>query len=247
MNGILIVEDAAFQREYMRHTIAELFPDQQPVREASHGEQAVEMARQCQALMVVMDIQLPIINGIRAAKTIWNEFPLTRILFWSQFKDEAYLRELGRIVPGETVYGYILKNSPEQNLRQALRALLVDEQCWIDRDVRGVQSRAENSNTGLTDVEYEGLIDIALGLTDKAIARRHYLSERGVQNRLRELYAKLDVDTDQIQDNRWGFTFNPRSRAMFVALKRGLINADVLSRENDELRKWLQMEVGLDS
>ena len=246
MKGVLVVEDVAFQREYLRHTVAVCFPEHQPILEAVDGMQAVEVALRHRPLLIIMDIQLPVLNGIKAAQTIWTESPLTRILFWSQFKDEAYLRELRKIVPGETVYGYMLKDSSEHNLTQAMRAILEDEQCWIDRNVRGVQSRVENSHTGLTDVEYEALIDISLGLTDKAIARRRYLSERGVQNRLRELYTKLEVDNHQIQHEDWGFVFNPRSRAKFIALSRGLINAELLDRENEEFKKWLKMEVGLE-
>jgi DNA-binding NarL/FixJ family response regulator len=85
-------------------------------------------------------------------------------------------------------------------------------------------------------------VDISLGLTDKAIARRRYLSERGVQNRLRELYIKLSIDIDQIIDDRWGSTYSPRSRAISIALQRGLINSDELARENESLQSWLQRE-----
>ena len=243
--SIVIAEDVPFQREYLRKTVAELFPEARPLLEAETGEQTVQVAREAKPSLIIMDIQLPGLTGIKAARVIWSEMPLTRILFWSQYKDEAYLRELGKIVPADTVYGYILKTSPDQNLRQALRAILVDEQCWIDREVRGVQSRAGGRDTALTDVGYETLIDISLGLTDKVIARRRFLSERGVQNRLHELYAKLNVENDQYQDERWGFTFNPRSRAILTALKRGLINSDELSREDEELKNWLKLEAGM--
>ena len=73
------------------------------------------------------------------------------------------------------------------------------------------------------------------------------LSERGVQNRLRELYAKLSIDIDQIVDERWGSTYSPRSRAISIAMQRGLINADELTRENEALQQWLQRENALPS
>src|SRR5262249_51438715 len=159
-----------------------------------------------------------------------------------QFKDEIYIRELSRIVPPETVYGFVLKSSSDERLMSALKAVLLEEQCWIDPEIRMVQSRAINKLSGLTDVEYEALIDITLGLTDKAIARRRYLSERGVQNRLRELYSKLGVDQEQVVDERWGSTYSPRSRAISLALQRGLINAEELGREDQALRGWLERE-----
>jgi len=242
--SILIAEDVSFQRDYLRALIVDHFGDSGPVIETDDGRRAVELVREHRPQLVVLDIKLEGLSGVKAAKQIWDESPLARIIFWSQFKDEIYVRELARIVPAETVYGYVLKTSADEKLLAALRAVLVDEQCWIDPEIRMVQSRAINKVSGLTNVEYEALIDIALGLTDRAIARRRYLSERGVQNRLRELYAKLGVDLEQVVDDRWGSTYSPRSRAISLALQRGLINADELSREDKELRGWLAQEGG---
>jgi len=56
----------------------------------------------------------------------------------------------------------VLKSSPDDKLIAALRAVLVDEQCWIDPEIRTVQSRATNRTSGLTDIEYEALLDISL-------------------------------------------------------------------------------------
>ena len=240
--SIVIAEDVAFQREYLRALICDNFAEAGPVVEAVDGTSAVELVLKHRPALVVLDIKMAQLSGVRAARQIWSEINLARILFWSQYKDEIYVRELARIVPAETVYGYVLKSSSDERLIAALRAVLVDEQCWIDPEIRTVQSRATNRASGLTDVEYEALIDISLGLTDKAIARRRYLSERGVQNRLRELYAKLSIDIEQIVDERWGNTYSPRSRAISMALQRGLINADELARENEALRKWLEQE-----
>ena len=244
---ILIAEDMAFQRDYLRAIITDNFVDAGPVIEASDGNSAVELALKHHPALAVFDIKLPGLSGVKAARQIWAQLRLSRIIFWSQYKDEIYIRELAHIVPGETVYGYVLKSSTDEKLIAALRAVLVDEQCWIDPEIRTVQSRATNRISGLTDIEYEALIDISLGLTDKAIARRRYLSERGVQNRLRELYAKLSIDIEQIVDERWGSTYSPRSRAISIAMQRGLINADELARENETLQEWLQLENALPS
>ncbi|MFY9608788.1 MAG: response regulator transcription factor [Blastocatellia bacterium] len=243
--SIVLAEDMAFQRDYLRAVIAEKFAEFGPLIETDDGSKAVELALENRPALVVLDIKLRGLSGVRAARQIWSEQPLARILFWSQYKDEIYVRELARIVPSETVYGYVLKSSPDDRLIAALRAVLIDEQCWIDPEIRTVQSRAINRASGLTDIEYEALIDIALGLTDRAIARRRYLSERGVQNRLRELYAKLSIDIEQIVDERWGNTYSPRARAISIALQRGLINAEELARENEALQSWLEREAAL--
>jgi DNA-binding NarL/FixJ family response regulator len=225
--------------------LEENFADAGPVIVTDNGQAAVELALETKPQLIVLDIKLNGLSGVRAAREIWAELKLARIVFWSQYKDEIYVRELARIVPNETVYGYVLKTSPDERLVAALRAVLLDEQCWIDPEVRTVQSRAISRMSGLSDIEYEALIDIALGLTDRAIARRRYLSERGVQNRLRELYAKLAIDVEQIVDERWGNTYSPRSRAISIALQRGLINAEELARENQSLQEWLRRESAL--
>jgi hypothetical protein len=59
------------------------------------------------------------------------------------------------------------------------------------------------------------------------------------------LYAKLSIDIDQIVDERWGNTYSPRSRAISIAMQRGLVNADELARENEALQQWLQREDAL--
>jgi DNA-binding NarL/FixJ family response regulator len=240
--SILIAEDMVFQRDYLRAIVTDNFADAGPVIETGDGNSAVELTLKHRPTLIILDIKMPGLSGVKAAKQIWSELLLARIIFWSQYKDEIYIRELARIVPNETVYGYVLKSSPDEKLIAALRAVLVDEQCWIDPEIRTVQSRATNRISGITDIEYEALVDIALGLTDKAIARRRYLSERGVQNRLRELYSKLSIDIEQIVDERWGSTYSPRSRAISIAMQRGLINADELARENEALQGWLQRE-----
>ena len=237
--SILIAEDNAIQREYLTGLYVERFPEFAPVSSVSEGDAAVAQAEALQPALIVLDIQMPGKNGIQAAREIWKQSPKARILFWSQFKDEIYLRELGRIVPPDTVYGYLLKTASEEQLVSAARAVLVDEQCWIDREVRGLTTRAANPATSLTDVESEALLDIALGLTDNAIARRRYLSRRGVQNRLSALYNKIGVENETDAETTGGQTFNPRNRAVMTALLRGLINATELAREAELLNEWL--------
>ena len=232
----LIVEDNTAQREHVERLLTERLPQALPLACAADGEQALARARAERPELLLLDIQLPGMNGIEVARAVWRERPETRIVFWSQFKDEIYVRRLSQTVPPETVYGYVLKSSPDEKLLQAVRAVLCDEQCWLDREVRGVQARALQSPSALTEAEYEALIDIALGLTDRGIARRRYLSRRGAQNRLHSLYTKLGVEREEEP----GSMFSPRNRAVFEGFRRGLINADVLAGESAALDRWLE-------
>jgi DNA-binding NarL/FixJ family response regulator len=185
-----------------------------------------------------MDLQMNNRNGIEAARTIWNERPDTRILFWSNYSDEAYVRGVSRIVPDGAAYGYVLKSASDERLRLALRSIFIEAQCVIDREVRGMQQKSLGHAKGFSDSEYEILVDIALGLTDRAIARRRGLSLRSVQNRLQQLYEKLEVYQNSSEDNEDG-RFNLRARAVTVALLRKLLNYSALERAETELSEWL--------
>ncbi len=236
---ILIAEDNPKDYQFLEQLFSDWEEKVEVVR-APNGQVALEIAQTLDGPLVVSDIQMPELNGIEMAKAIWDEKPQARIVFWSQFKDEMYVRSLARIVPPETVYGYILKSSPRERIASAVRTVLIDEQCWIDPEVRQVQGRAGHSLTALSDIEYEALLDISLGLTDNLIAQRRYLSRRGVQSRLNSLYIKLGLDQEQFNSEKVGDSFNLRNRAVSVSLARGLINAFEMEREEVEFQRWFE-------
>ena len=236
---ILIAEDNPKDYEFLEQLLRTWDPPCQLVR-AANGKDALELALAEACPLVISDIQMPELNGIEFARALWQQKPDARIVFWSQYKDEMYVRALVRIVPAETVYGYILKSNPKDRIDAAIRTVLLDEQCWIDPEVRKVQGRTRASQTALSDIEYEALIDISLGLTDNLIAQRRYLSRRGVQSRLNSLYNKLGVDQEQFQSEKVGDAFNLRNRALALALRRGLVNAFELENEEEEFQAWLK-------
>ena len=237
---ILIAEDNPKDYEFLERLFLE-WENPCRLQRAHNGRLALELAlKQKGVPLVVSDIQMPELNGIDFARALWEHKPEARIVFWSQYKDEMYVRALARIVPPETVYGYVLNSSPRERIAGALTTVLLDEQCWIDPEVRKVQGRAGHSQTALSDIEFEALIDISLGLTDNLIAQRRYLSRRGVQSRLNSLYSKLGLDQDQFHNEKIGDAFNLRNRAVSVALRRGLINAFELEQEEQEFQGWLR-------
>lgn len=236
---ILIAEDNPKDFEFLEQLLRDWEPPCQLVR-AANGKVALELALAEECPLVISDIQMPELNGIEFARALWQQKPAARIVFWSQYKDEMYVRSLARIVPPETVYGYILKSNTRERIASAISTVLLDEQCWIDPEVRKVQGRAGHSQTALSDIEYEALVDISLGLTDNLIAQRRYLSRRGVQSRLNSLYNKLGLDQEQFHSDKVGDALNLRNRAMAVALRRGLINAFELEHEEAEFQDWLK-------
>jgi DNA-binding NarL/FixJ family response regulator len=235
---VLIVEDDPLHRSYLNEAVRAALPECDLVIEAENGSAGERLARENKAAHIVMDLQMNARNGIEAARTIWKERPDTRILFWSNYADEAYVRGVSRIVPEGAAYGYVLKSASDDRLKLALRSIFIESQCVIDREVRGLQQRSQNPAGGLTESEYEVLLDVALGLTDSIIAKRRNLSLRSVQNRLQQLYAKLGVYQPSGPSGDAG-RINLRARAVAVAILRKILNVSSLEREDREMQAWL--------
>ena len=235
---VLLVEDDKYHARYLYETVREALPEAAEILRADNGREGEEAARRGPVGAVVMDLRMPDRNGIDAARTIWAERPATRILFWSNYSDEAYLRGIARIVPADSSYGYVLKTATKERLQLALRAVLLEGQIVVDQEVHRVQQRHIRTHDTLTDSEYAVLLDVALGLPDKLIADRQGLSLRTVQNRLLSLYEKLGV-----ADLAMGpavLPMNKRARAISRALALRAINTESLESAEQELHRWLE-------
>lgn len=234
MSRLIIADDNPRDRGFLLEVLARYAPTI-----ATSGQEALDACANETEPWIVTDIQMPSLNGIDLARHVWERQPAARLLFWSQHSDETYVRTLTKIVPAETVYGYVLKSNPADTVARAAQAVFDEDQCWIDPQVRRVQARTLQRHDALTDAEYEVLIDIALGLTDNAIAERRYLSRRGVQNRLQSLYAKLGANEAAASKSSAADVVNIRTRAVALALQRGLVNTFELAREEQQLAAWL--------
>ncbi len=235
---VMIAENDGLHRSFARRTVEQLWPSEVEVIEAGDGADAIALAAEREPPHVVLDLQLPKATGIEVARAIWSRRAGTHILFWSNFADEAYVRGVARIVPPGSVYGYVLKSATEEGMRSALRGVFSEGHCIIDREIRGIQHRVQDRFEGITDGEYESLIDIALGLTDRAIAARRGLSIRGAQSRIKHVYDKLGIVPPEDGAGETS-VFNSRTRAIYLAMARGLINIDALRREQERLDFWL--------
>lgn len=237
--SILIAEDNDAQRKYLRELLIREFPAFAPVIEAGDGEEAVNLTLENRPTLCILDIQMPQISGVKAAKTIWQKLPLTRIIFWTQYPHEIYISEIRKIVrsiePPPT-YGFIHKNNPESRFLRFVAAVLEDGADMIDPAFKDSFQRPL-----LTEFETEALRFLALGLSNWAIARKCSLSQRGVESRLATLYDKLFSESVVATESEAydKLAYNPRTRAFCEALKRGLINADELEKAEADLIGWL--------
>ena len=237
---IVLAEDNPRERRFLASLLQDF-----SLTETANGAEALQACLKQPRAWLISDLQMPEINGIELARRLWSQRPEARIIFWSHHKDETYVRSLSKIVPPDTVYGYVLKDNTAEILLKAVSAVFLDHQCWVDPMLHPVQVRTRVSQSALTDVEYEALIDIALGLTDHLIAQRHYLSRRGAQSRLKSLYAKLGIEQQYLNDDAGaGEVYNLRARALALALARGLINPFELKSEEVKFQAWLSTQTG---
>jgi DNA-binding NarL/FixJ family response regulator len=240
--NVLITEDDALHRAFLKTAVENVLPECEQILEAEDGEIAIQAAAENDIYGIIMDLQMPRASGVDAAKAIWHKNPDMRILFWSNYADEAYVRGVSRIVPAGAVYGYLLKSASEERLELAVRGVFLQDQCIIDREVRGIQQRSADTLQGLTDSEFEVLTDIALGMTDKAIAARRKISTRSVQSRLKHLYEKLCIDASDVNPE-FGPVFNSRTRAIAIAFSRGLLNVEGLAASQKLMDDWMNTKL----
>lgn len=237
--SILIAEDNNAQRHYLSELLGREFPAHSPVIEAVDGESAVRLALAHQPALCILDIQMPVMSGVKAARLVWREFPQARIIFWTQFPHEIYINEIRKIVRSvepQPAYGFIHKNSPELKLLRFVAAVLEDGADMIDPLFKDSFQRPL-----LTEFEAEALRYLALGLSNWTIARKCSLSLRGVESRLATLYEKLFPEhsagtSEEAYDK---LAYNPRTRAFCEGLKRGLINSDEIEKAETELAEWI--------
>ena len=237
MSVFLIVEDDALHRAFLREVISLADISCTELIEADDGDEAVQLAKRHAVKGVVMDLQMPKKTGVQAARAIWAHDPSLPILFWSNYADEAYVRGITKIVPSSATYGYLLKTSSKERLRRSMQCVFLEGQNIIDREIRDVQQRGADHREGLTDAEYEALLDIAIGLTDQAIANRRAISLRSVQGRLQQLYSKLGVADAPPVDGHSAI-YNSRTRTIAAALTRRLINSKSIEMAEQEYLKW---------
>jgi DNA-binding NarL/FixJ family response regulator len=240
--SILIAEDNEAQRRYLSDLLSKRFPDRLPLIEAQDGEAAVTLSVNEKPDLSILDIQMPKLSGVKAAKAIWGQHPKARIIFWTQFPHEIYINEIRKIVRSTNpppAYGFIHKNNPEERFVRFIAAVLEDGADMIDPAFKDSFQRPL-----LTEFEAEALRYLSLGLSNWAISRKCSLSLRGVESRLATLYEKLfpahSAGTDDESYDK--LAYNTRTRAFFEALRRGLINSDELEAAERDLSGWLDRD-----
>ena len=162
--------------------------------------------------LVLMDLKMPVKNGVEATRQIRNQYPQVKVLVLTTYDDDEWV--FNAIQAGAS--GYLLKDSPRDELIKAIRGTVAGR-TYVDPSVAGKVLRQATSHQTqsptaiigkLTDREVDVLRMLARGLNNKDISERLFLSEGTVRNHVSSILAKLNV-TD-------------RTQAAVIAIQHGL-------------------------
>lgn len=195
---LCIVDDHSFIRESL-HMILDGQEDLQVVGMAEDGDRAVELCERLKPDVVLMDLEMPNLNGINATKMIKKKWPDIRVLILSTFQDTEKVKEIIR----NGADGYLLKSIDSRELAESIRLVnrggtLINHdllhRTWEEtKKIESFASKSDGKEYGLTKRELEILKLLSQGSRYKTIASTLYLSNGTVRNYASNLYEKLGV------------------------------------------------------
>jgi DNA-binding NarL/FixJ family response regulator len=199
MIRVLLADDHGIIRDGLGRLISAL-EDIELVGVAADGAEAVERAREVAPDVVLMDLDMPHVDGIEATRRILAERPETAVLVLTSFSDRP--RILGALDAGAS--GYLLKDSASDDVADGIRAAARGEAPLDPRAARTIlAARAEpDPLAGLSQREREVLELLVQGLPNKLIARRLEISDKTVKSHLTRIFRELGV-TDRTQAALW--------------------------------------------
>ena len=199
MITVLLVDDQHLIRQGLK-TLLELEPDLEVVGEAANGKEAVEFVETLQPNVILMDIRMPLMDGVAATREIKEKFPQIKILVLTTFDDDEYIK--AALQNGAMCY--LLKDTPSEELAVAIRAvhrgytqlgpgIVKKLLTQFPANTSTQSSSAPPTLTELTKREKEVLRLIATGANNREIAQQLYISEGTVKNHVTNILNRLEL------------------------------------------------------
>ena len=202
---VVIADDHPVVRTGLRGMI-ETQTDIEVVGEAENGEQAVSLVGRLEPDVVLMDLQMPDLDGVSATEQICTRLSDTHVLILTTYDTDA---DITRAI-GAGAIGYLLKDVPRDDLFRAIRAASQGESVLAPSVASRVMKRMRAlGHTTLSGREIQVLKKVADGKSNKEIAKALFISEATVKTHLIHIFSKLEVDD--------------RTAAVTVALEQGVL------------------------
>lgn len=167
--------------------------------DAENGQKAIEQVELLQPDVVLMDVRMPVMDGVAATQTISQRFPATKVLVLTTFDDDEYVSQAMR----HGAKGYLLKDTPSEDLAIAIRAVhqgythlgpgLFEKAIAPPAKANPVQPAIPPELAELSSREREVLRLIVMGLSNREIAQTLYISERTVKNHVTNILSRLHL------------------------------------------------------
>lgn len=193
---VLLADDHTILRDGIRALLVDQ-ADIEVIGEAEDGLSTVKMVGKLKPDVVIMDIAMPLLNGLEATRQIQRDYPQVKVLILTMHDNEEYIRQ----VLAAGALGYVLKDAAAHDLLGAIRAVQRGEavlspaitRLVIEDYLRWGDIRPADTSNGLTPREREILQLIAEGYTNKEIAEILSLSVKTIQSHRSNLMGKLDL------------------------------------------------------
>lgn len=191
---VLLVDDDALIRDGLK-MILELESDIEVVGTAANGQEAILLCTDKLPDVVLMDIRMPIMDGVQATKFIKEQFETIKILFLTTFKDIEYIRS-GVKYGAE---GYVLKSSSSESIIDSLRMVFKGNVVYdkviaaMLSDIVGISKHVSPKESGITPKEHEIMKCICDGLSNKEMANTLFMGEGTVRNYISNILEKLQL------------------------------------------------------
>ncbi|MEM8613026.1 MAG: response regulator transcription factor [Cyanobacteria bacterium P01_H01_bin.105] len=204
MIQILLVDDQPMFRQGLASLLT-LEDDFEIVGEANHGQEAIALVTQLQPDVILMDVRMPVCNGVEATREIHQRFPWIRILVLTTFDEDEYVFE--SLEAG--ALGYLLKSTPAKQVAIAIRNLYQGYSQLGPTIAPKVFSHVKPDSGAKADEhilfnprELEILTLLGQGRSNREIAAALHLTEGTVKNHLTNIFSQLDV-RDRTQAALW--------------------------------------------
>lgn len=195
MIKVLIVDDQHLIREGL-HMMLSLYEDLRVVEESNNGKEAIEILKHEEVDLLLMDIRMPVMNGVEATKIIKERYPDIKVLILTTFDEDDYIVDALK----NGADGYLLKDISSDELSNAIKTVYKGNVLLqpniakkIVQNINRKKDTNENIYNALTKKEYEIALLISEGKTNKEISRLLFITEGTVKNHVTNILGKLNL------------------------------------------------------